>query len=154
MKLQISELQKKLNEPKTTSANANVVKKEEAPQPKKVETNKPADNKPKEAQSSSQAKKVQIFETKNDDSKKKEDKKDEGRKGDVFKSMKVSGLAKQLEAVLNRPKTMVGEPQKEATPIVHTKVDMAEQSQETPAMSYGGGSRRKRAKKNFVDTDE
>ena len=152
MKLQISELQKKLNEPKAT----NVVKKVETPQPKKVETNKPVENKGNKEvpASSSQAKKVQIFETKKDDSKKKEDKKDEGRKGEVFKSMKVSGIAKQLEAILNRPKTMGGESQKEATPIAHTKVDLAEENPETPAISYGGGSRRKRAKKAFVDNDE
>jgi hypothetical protein len=148
LKLEINELQKKLNESKPTIVTSAIKKDEPQQQPKQV------DNKGnKEDPNSFKEKKVQIFETKQEDSKKKEDKKEEGRTGEVFKSMKVSGIAKQLEAILNKPKPMGGEPQKEETPIVHTKVDLAEENKETPAVSYGGGSRRKRAKKNFVDNE-
>ena len=147
LKLEINELQKNLNDSKPTNVTS-VTKNEEPQKPKQV------DNKSyKEDPNSFKDKKVQIFEPKQEDNKKKEDKKEEGRTGEVFKSMKVSGIAKQLEAILNKPKPMGGEPQKEETPIVHTKVDMAEENKETPAASYGGGSRRKRAKKNFVDDE-
>ena len=98
---------------------------------------------------------VQIFENNNDNDKKKDKKDEDGRTGPVSKSMKVSNIAQQLEAVLKRPKTMGGPPEKDKdeTPIIHTKVDLTEENKEIP--NQGGGSRRKKAKKKaFIDDED
>ena len=61
-------------------------------------------------------------------------------------------MAKQLEAVLNRPNTMMNDTEKkEETPIEHTTVDMSNETPETEKISYGGGSRRKKAHKKFQE---
>ena len=62
-------------------------------------------------------------------------------------------MAKQLEAVLNRPKTMVELEKKEETPIAHETVDLAADNSGTNKISYGGGSRRKKAQKKFIDNE-
>jgi hypothetical protein len=66
--------------------------------------------------------------------------------------MKVSGMAKKLEEVLNRPKTFADNTEKkEETPIVHATVNLTEGNSGNYTISYGGGSRRKRAHKKFQD---
>ena len=66
--------------------------------------------------------------------------------------MKVSGMAKKLEEVLNRPKTLDNDKEKkEETPIVHATVNLTEGNTGNYTISYGGGSRRKRAQKKFQD---
>ena len=101
--------------------------------------------------SPSTKKKVIKFEIKNqnEDDVKKED----NRNSNVlYKSMKVSGMAKKLEEVLNRPKTFVNDTEKkEETPIVHETVNLKEGNTGNYTISYGGGSRRKRAQKKFQD---
>ena len=97
-------------------------------------------------------KKIIINETNKDEVNNKEKQNDGNRNNNVlFKSMKVSSIAQQLESVLNRPKTMVNDTEKkDETPIKHNTVDLSN-TDTGNTISYGGGSRRKRAKKNFQD---
>ena len=69
--------------------------------------------------------------------------------------MKVSNMAKQLEAILSRPPTMdkSTEKKEEEEPIAHSTVDLTGDNTENNniPVSYGRGSRRKRAQKKFID---
>ena len=63
-------------------------------------------------------------------------------------------MAKQLEAILNRPPTMdKSTEKKEEEPIAHSTVDLTGDNTENSniPVSYGRGSRRKRAQKKFID---
>ena len=53
--------------------------------------------------------------------------------------MKVSDMAKKLEEVLNKPKTLK---KKEETPIIHAVVNLTERNIGNYTISFGGGSRR------------
>ena len=65
--------------------------------------------------------------------------------------MKVNSIAQKLESELNRPKTMVNDTEKkDEKPIEHNTVDLAN-TDTGNTISYGGGSRRKRVKKNFQE---
>ena len=97
-------------------------------------------------------KKIIINETNKDEINNKEKQNDGNRNNNViFKSMKVNSIAQKLESELNRPKTMVNDTdKKDEKPIEHNTVDLAN-TDTGNTISYGGGSRRKKAKKNFQE---
>ena len=106
----------------------------------------------KEVPPSNKTKKVQIYESNKLEPEKSEKKDDNRNTNTLFKSMKVSSMAKQLESILNRPKSMVEPGKKDEAPITHETVDLAADNSETNKISYGGGSRRrKKAQKKFLD---
>ena len=95
-----------------------------------------------------------MIQKKGEKSEKEDNKEDDRNKNVIYKSMKVSNMAKQLEAILNRPPSMgMTSDKKEETPIVHSTVDLAEDNSENNnnTLSYGRASRRKKAQKKFED---
>ena len=83
------------------------------------------------------------------------EKKDNDRNSNkLYKSMKVSNMAKQLESVLNRSKTLATENnKKDETPITHAPLDLSADAEGDNRMSYARSGRKKKSQKQFVDND-
>ena len=83
------------------------------------------------------------------------DNKDENRnKNKLYKSLKVSNMAKQLESVLNRSRTVAEDNRKkDEAPIIHDVLDFTSNDDGNNKMSFARSGRKKKSQKQFVDTD-
>ena len=83
------------------------------------------------------------------------DNKDENRnKNKLYKSLKVSNMAKQLESVLNRSRTVAEDNRKkDEEPITHGVLDFTSNDDGNNKMSFARSGRKKKSQKKFVDTD-
>ena len=80
------------------------------------------------------------------------EKKDDNRNNNrLYKSMKVSNMAKQLESVLNRSKTLDTENnKKDETPITHAPLDLSADDEGNNRMSYARSGRKKKSQKQYL----